>query len=73
MNLEFMLKALVSSILFSVVGILVFMAGFTIVRKMMPFDVFKELEADQNVALGVVIGAFILGQALIIAAAIHGG
>lgn len=72
MNAEYMIRALVSSLVFSVIGILVFMAGFLIVRKMMPFDVFKELEADQNVALGIVIAAFILGQALIIAAAIHG-
>ena len=72
MNTDLLLKALVSSLLFSIVGIVVFLAGFAVVRKLMPFDVYKELEADHNVALGVVIAAFILGQALIIAAAIHG-
>lgn len=72
MNTELLIRALVSSLVFSVIGILVFMGGFFIVRKMMPFDVFKELEADHNVALGIVIAAFIIGQALIIAAAIHG-
>jgi len=32
----------------------------------------KEIETDQNTAFGIVIGSFILGLALIIAAAVHG-
>jgi hypothetical protein len=35
-----------------------------------PFSVKKELLEDQNIALGIVIAAFILGMAIIIAAAI---
>jgi uncharacterized membrane protein YjfL (UPF0719 family) len=32
----------------------------------------KEIEEDQNVALGVVLGAVVIGIALIVAAAIRG-
>jgi len=32
----------------------------------------KEMEEDQNVALGIVLGSLILGISIIIAAAIHG-
>lgn len=67
-----LVHALVSSLLFSLVGIAVFVLGFTLVRKMLPFDVRKEIEVDQNVSLGIIIGACIIGLALIIAAAIHG-
>jgi uncharacterized membrane protein YjfL (UPF0719 family) len=37
-----------------------------------PFSIRKEIEEDQNIALGIVIGAMLLGIALIIAAAING-
>ena len=65
-------KALVNSLLFSLVGMGVFVAGFFVIRWLLPFDVHKELEVDQNTAVVIVIGSFILGLALIVAAAIHG-
>jgi len=33
----------------------------------------KEIEEDQNTSLGIIMGSLILGIALILAAAIHGG
>jgi uncharacterized membrane protein YjfL (UPF0719 family) len=65
-------KALVSSIVFSLVGIVVFALGFLLLRQLLPMDMKKEIETDQNVALGIVIAAIILGQAFIIGSAIHG-
>lgn len=70
--MEHIHKALVNSLLFSLVGMGVFVLGFKLLRWILPFDVHKELEVDQNTAVGIVIGSFILGLALIIAAAIHG-
>jgi hypothetical protein len=35
--------------------------------------VHKELEVDQNTAVGIVVASFILGLAFIIGMAIHGG
>ncbi len=67
-----LVKAVVTSLVFSLVGLVVFVAGFYVIRLILPFDVYKELETDQNVALGIVIGAFILGLAVIIAASVHG-
>lgn len=66
------LQALWQSLLFSAVGLGVFVVGFYVIRRILPFDVHKELEVDQNVAVGIVIGSFIIGLALIISAAIHG-
>ncbi|MBL8936541.1 MAG: DUF350 domain-containing protein, partial [Archangium sp.] len=57
---------------FSVIGMLVFVAGFFVIRKILPFDVHKELEVDQNTAVGIVIASFILGLAFIIGMSIHG-
>lgn len=73
MNFDLMGKALVTSIVFSLVGMAVFVAGFYLVKVILPFDVNKELEHDQNTAVGIVIGAFILGLAFIVGMSVHGG
>ncbi len=66
------LQGLLASVIYSLVGLAVFVAGWYVIRFIMPFDVHKEIEADQNTALGLVIGSFILGLAIIVAAAIVG-
>jgi uncharacterized membrane protein YjfL (UPF0719 family) len=65
-------QGLLASVIYSLVGLAVFVAGWYVIRLIMPFDVHKEIEVDQNVALGIVIGSFILGLAIIVAAAIVG-
>lgn len=66
------LQGVLASVIYSIIGLAVFVAGFFVIRLILPFDVHKEIEADQNTALGIVIGSFILGLAIIIAAAISG-
>ena len=70
--LEGLLPTLVITVVFVVLGLIVFALAFLIIAKSTPFSVRKEIEDDQNIALGIVIGSVILGSALIIAAAIHG-
>lgn len=72
MNWDVILKGLFTSLIFSLVGMAVFAAGFALLRVILPMDMKKEIETDQNTALGVVIGSFILGLAFIIGMAIHG-
>jgi putative membrane protein len=66
------LKALVASIVYSLIGILMFAASFLIIRLVSPFSLRKEIEEDQNTALAILIGSVILGLSIIIAAAIGG-
>ena len=70
--LEGLLPVFITTLVFVVFGLIVFALAFLIIAKATPFSVRKELEEDQNVALAIVIGAVILGSALIIAAAVHG-
>ena len=65
-------KTLISSMIFSLIGIVMFAASFLIIKMVTPFSLRKEIEEDQNVALAVLIGSVILGLSIIIAAAIHG-
>ncbi|MFL5349281.1 MAG: DUF350 domain-containing protein [Hyalangium sp.] len=67
------LQGVLASIIYSLIGLAVFVLGFYVIRFILPYDVHKEIETDQNTALGIVIGSFIIGLAIIIAAAISGG
>jgi uncharacterized membrane protein YjfL (UPF0719 family) len=70
--MESLLPIVVTTVVFVVLGLIVFALAFLVIAKATPFSVRKEIEEDQNVALAIVIGAVILGSALIIAAAVHG-
>jgi uncharacterized membrane protein YjfL (UPF0719 family) len=70
--LEGLMPVVITTIVFVVLGLLVFALAFLIISKATPFSVRQEIEKDQNVALAIVIASVILGVALIIAAAVHG-
>ncbi len=46
--------------------------AFWVIEKILPFSMQKEIEVDQNVSLGIILGAFIIGLSLIISSAIRG-
>lgn len=71
-NLDSLIRGALASLVFSVIGLVVFAGGWFVIRRMFPFDVIKEIEVDQNTALGLVIGSFILGLAFIVGMSIHG-
>jgi putative membrane protein len=62
----------VTTLVFSLVGILLFALAFFVIVKIAPFSTRKEIEEDQNTALAILIGSVIIGIALIVAAAVHG-
>ncbi len=70
--LESLVQTVITTLVFVIIGLIVFALAFLVIAKATPFSVRKEIEDDQNVALAVVIASVILGSALIIAAAIHG-
>ena len=72
MKLDNLGEALVSSAAFAGVGLVVFAIAFWLMAKLTPFSLRKEIEEDQNTALGVIMGAVVIGIAVVIAAAISG-
>jgi putative membrane protein len=70
--MESLLPIVVTTLVFVILGLIVFAVVFLVITKATPFSVRKEIEDDQNVALAIVIASVILGSALIIAAAVHG-
>ena len=63
--------AVLASLLFALLGVMVFWLCFIIIDKITPYDLWGEIVEKQNVALGVVVAAMSLGICIIVAAAIH--
>ncbi len=64
--------AFFGSILYALVGVVVFWLAFVVIDKITPYNLWQELVEKQNVALGLVVAAMCLGISIIVAAAIHG-
>jgi len=68
---DHIVQGLIQTLLFAVIGVVVFGGTFMGIVKLLPFSVRKEIEEDQNTSLGILLGSVILGLSIIIAAAIH--
>ncbi|HVJ00550.1 MAG TPA: DUF350 domain-containing protein [Sphingomonas sp.] len=66
------LPALLSTLIYAVVGIIVFVVGFVVLDLLTPGKLWEEIEQKQNVAVAIFAGAIAIGLAIIVAAAIHG-
>ncbi len=71
-KLDELLPVLLTTVIFVMIGLVVFAAAFFIIVRVVPFSVKKEIEEDQNTSLAILIGSMIIGMAIIIAAAISG-
>ena len=63
--------ALIGSVVYSVIGIVLVALFFVIIDKITPYDLWKELCENRNQPIATVAAAFCLAIAIIIAAAIH--
>ena len=69
----FQMKYVVASLLYSGIGLVVFVGAFALLDMLTPkVSIWKELVEKQNVAVAVFLGAVVFGIATIIASAIHG-
>ena len=71
-NWDVLLWHITQVVIYVVLGLGLFALAYLIVQKVVPFSIRKEIEEDQNVALGVVLGSVFIGIAIILAAAIRG-
>ena len=64
--------AMLSTLIFAGIGILVFVVGFVILDLLTPGKLWEEINQKQNRAVAQFAGAVAIGLAIIVAAAIHG-
>ena len=61
----------INALLYAGLGLLVFIAAFSVLVKLVPFDLWKEIVHERNVAVAMLAGAVALGLCWIIAATMH--
>lgn len=66
------LTTFLAVVLYSLLGIVVFVISFVLVDKLTPGELWAEIIERQNVAVAVLAGAVAIGISSIIAAAVHG-
>ena len=60
-----------AALVFAFIGIAIFVLSFAIIDRLTPYDLWKEIVQEKNMALAVLIGALSIGVCIIIAAAVH--
>lgn len=65
-------EIVLGSMLYAVIGVIIFWLSFVIVDKLTPYKLWEEIVEHKNVALAIVVGAMCLSIGNIVAAAIHG-
>lgn len=63
--------AMLGTLIYSVIGLVIFAAALWIMQAVSPFSIRKEIEQDQNVALAIIMGSVFVSLAIIIQAAIR--
>lgn len=63
--------AFFGSVVYALIGVLVFWISFLIIDKLTPYDLWGQLCKEKNVALAIVVGAMCIAIGLIVAAAIN--
>jgi uncharacterized membrane protein YjfL (UPF0719 family) len=62
---------LLNALIFTTLGVGVFAVAFQIVVKLWPFDLWKEIVENRNIAAAIFAGAVALGICWIVAATMH--
>ena len=60
------------SMLFALVGVLIFWVCFVIIDKLTPYNLWDEIVEKKNMALAIVVASMCISIGLIVSAAIHG-
>jgi uncharacterized membrane protein YjfL (UPF0719 family) len=64
--------AFFGSMLYALLGVLIFWVCFLIIDKLTPYDLWGEIVEKKNLALAIVVGAMCIAIGLIVSAAVHG-
>jgi uncharacterized membrane protein YjfL (UPF0719 family) len=68
--MEELLRNLGAAAVYALLGIILFVLAFSVINRLTPGTLWKELIEEHNTALAIVVGAMAIGISIIIAAAI---
>ena len=73
MEVDINLHYVVNALVFSGIGIVMLIVAFVVTDLITPrVAIWKEIVEKQNLALSILLGCFLIGVGMIIAAAVHG-
>ena len=70
MDWSVILHGVIDTVIYSVLGIILMGLGFLLINFFSPFSLKKEIEDDQNISLGIIIGAVFIGITIIVGSVI---
>ena len=62
---------LLNALVYSFLGIILFVISFAILDKLTPYALWTEIVEEKNIAVAIMVGFMSLGMCVIIAAAVH--
>lgn len=65
-----MWRLLIDASIFGIVGVILLIVGYYVWELVTPYNVRKELQENKNIAVAIVVAAFILGMAIVVAASL---
>ena len=66
------IRAFVITVVYALLGMVLLFFGYRVFDWMTPGDTQKKIFEEGNVAVAILLGAFIIGLAIVILSAIHG-
>ena len=60
-----------NALIFATLGVAAFAVALWVVSKLAPFDLWKQVVEERNMAVAIIAGAVALGLAWIVASAMH--
>ena len=67
---EHLWRLLLDAALFGITGIVLLIIGYYVWEFITPYNLRREIHENKNVAVAIVVAAFILGMAIVIAASL---
>ena len=61
----------INGLIFATLGVIVFIIAFSLVIRLAPLDLWKQIAEERNIAAAILAGAVALGLCWIIAATLH--
>ena len=59
---------IIPTVIYFVIGVSLFAVSIKVADKLLPFSLRKEIEEDENVSLGIIIGCGLIAMSIILAA-----
>ena len=66
------LRVFILSLIYAAVGMILLYLGYRLFDWLTPMDMQKKIFEENNTAVAITVGAFIIGLAIVILGAIHG-